>query len=75
MRACDARLRRLRGVFTSLAIGTSRLSAPHRGICRLDPWTDNAREAGYKPEPQEAAPGSAQRDCLRKTPFDEPGCL
>src|SRR5437868_14199026 len=69
LRACEARGRRLRGVFTSLAIGTSRLSALHRGICRLGHGTDNAREAGYKPEPQEAAPGSAQRDCLRKTPL------
>ena len=30
LRACEARGRRLRGVFTSLAIGTSRLSALHR---------------------------------------------
>ena len=35
----------------------------------------NARGAGYEPEPQGAAPGSAQRDHLRKTPLSEPGFI
>ena len=46
LRACEARGRRLRGVFTSLAIGTSRLSALHRGICRLGPWPTTPARLG-----------------------------
>jgi hypothetical protein len=53
----------------------------HRGISRRPPPPHaeeeflegaNACGAGDKPEPQGAAPGSAQRDCLRKTPLEEP---
>ena len=34
---------------------------------------NEARGAGYEPEPQGTAPDSAQRDRHRKTPLEEPG--
>src|SRR5438477_12805935 len=59
--ACEASLRPLRSGRLASRRSTAAFVA--------STIADNAREAGYKPEPQETAPGSAQRDCLRKTPL------
>jgi hypothetical protein len=76
LRAGEARVRRLRGVLTSLAIGTSRLSALHRGISRLRVTPDDARGAGYsrsRREPLPAPPNgtvSGRRPSMSRDNYD-----
>jgi len=69
IRHAETLLRRL----TSLAIGTFRLSALHRGICRAGPDPGAARARWLRA----TAAGNRSRlrlqARLRKTPLDEPG--
>ena len=82
--ACEAPLRALTHAWTlsrrptSLAIGTFRLSALHRGISRpgrlpskarsLRRGARSARGGGHEPRRRETAPGSAFRTVSRRRP-------